>query len=181
MIRSLQLVVNIFRYARETVVKKTYRLFCISIFLVLGVVLPALGFNGMDSPLVKQQAEKGDPDAQSKLGVLYASGVGMKMDKKEAVKWYRKAADQGYPVAQWNLAFMYVRGEGVEQSYPEALALFRKAAEAGFENAQYDLGMMYLQGLAVKEDRAEARRWFLKAADQGYKDAAKMLKELDKE
>ena len=87
------------------------------------------------------------------MGVLYASGVGIPVDKQEAVRWYRKSAGQGYPVGQWNLAFMYIRGEGVEADFYEARRLFRKAAESGFANAQYDLGMMLLQGLGGTQDQ----------------------------
>ena len=97
--------------------------------------MPAWGFDGMDIVQVRKMAEEGNADAQSKLGVLYASGVGIKMDKQEAVRWYRKSAEQGYPVGQWNLAFMFVRGDGVEADFTEARRLFREAAESGFANS----------------------------------------------
>ncbi|MCM0083552.1 sel1 repeat family protein [Geomonas sp. Red32] len=140
---------------------------------------PARAFDGIEIAQVKQRAEKGDAAAQSKLGVLYSTGVGMRMDKKEAVKWYRKAADQGYPVGEWNLAFMYVRGEGVEADLVKARELFTRAAETGFANAQYDLGVMFLDGLGGTQDRDEAKKWFSRAAGQGYRDAKKMLEELN--
>ncbi|GFO55676.1 hypothetical protein GMSM_26830 [Geomonas sp. Red276] len=146
--------------------------------LLMAAALPARAFDGIEIAQVKQRAEQGDAAAQSKLGVLYSSGVGMRMDKKEAVKWYQKAADQGYPVGQWNLAFMYVRGEGVEADLVKARELFTKAAETGFANAQYDLGVMFLDGLGGKQDREEAKKWFSRAAGQGYREAKKMLEEL---
>lgn len=141
--------------------------------------MPAWGFDGTDIAQVRKMAEGGNADAQSKLGVLYASGVGMQMDKREAVRWYRKSAEQGYPVGQWNLAFMYVRGDGVETDFNAARRLFRKAAESGFANAQYDLGVMLFQGMGGPEDRDEAGKWFRLAAAQGYREAQKILKELD--
>lgn len=147
-------------------------------FLFLLTAVPAWGFDGMDVVQVRKKAEAGNADAQSKLGVLYASGVGMKLDKKEAVKWYRKSAEQGYPVGQWNLAFMYVRGEGVAADLDKARELFRKSAESGFPNAQYDLGIMLLDGLGGKKDPEEAEKWLRMASGQGYREAKKILNEL---
>jgi uncharacterized protein len=148
--------------------------------LLLAVSLPALGFDGVETAQVRKLAEAGNADAQSKLGVLYANGMGgFRKDKKEAASWYRKSANQGDPLGQWNLAFMYVRGEGVEVDYAKARGLFRKAAENGFVNAQYDLGMMLLEGLGGDQDRQEAEQWFRRAADQEYKEAVQILKELN--
>ena len=145
--------------------------------VVLALLLPAWGYDGVDVQAVRKQAELGDPVAQSKLGVLYASGVGLAMDKEEAVRWYTRSAGQGYPLGQWNLAFMYLRGDGVQEDFAKAEKLMRAAAEKGLANAQYDLGMMYLLGVGVSVDRGEADRWLRRAADQGYREAQKMLRE----
>jgi len=159
--------------------KKVWTLICICFFLGIGAALPAWGFDGIDIPTLKKQAEQGDPDSQSKLGVMYSSGVGMKMDKKEAVKWYTKSAAQGDPVGMWNLAFMYIKGEGgLEKDYTKARNLFRYSAELGFANAQYDLGIVLLDGVGGEPDKADAVKWFKKAAEQGNRDAKKILKEL---
>ena len=159
--------------------KKTCTLICICFFLAIGASLPAWGFDGIDIPELKKQAEQGNPDAQSKLGVMYATGVGMKMDKKEAVKWYKKSAGQSDPVGMWNLAFMYIKGEGgLEKDYMKARNLFRYSAELGFANAQYDLGIVLLDGVGGEPDKADAVKWFKKAAEQGNRDAKKILKEL---
>ena len=40
-------------------------------------------------------AEQGDARAQLTLGFMYAKGVGVPQDDKEAVKWYRLVAEQG--------------------------------------------------------------------------------------
>jgi uncharacterized protein len=150
---------------------------CFIFLMVSGV--SAWGFDGMDIVKIEKMARQGDAEAQSKMGVMYASGVGMKLDKQEALRWYRKSAEQGYPIGQWNLAFMYVRGEGgVAANFGEARELFRKSAESGLPNAQYDLGMMILNGLGGRQSRGEAEKWFRRAADQGYREAKKMLEEL---
>ena len=49
-------------------------------------------------------AEQGDLVAQYNLALCYENGEGVKEDKTEAVKWYKKAAEQGQAKAQYNTA-----------------------------------------------------------------------------
>jgi TPR repeat protein len=163
---------------RRTGMKKMCMLTCICFFLGIGAVLPAWGFEGVDIPTLKKQAEQGDADSQTKLGVLYSTGIGVPMDKKEAVTWYKKAAGQGDPTAAWNLAFMYIKGEGVDKDFKKARNLFRYSAEQGFVNAQYDFGIVLLDGVGGEPDRDEAIKWLRKAASQGSRDAKKVLEQL---
>jgi hypothetical protein len=53
-------------------------------------------------------AERGDPDAQYNLGVMYHLGHGVPVDTRVAFSWYRKAADKGVGVAMGNLAILLV-------------------------------------------------------------------------
>jgi hypothetical protein len=45
--------------------------------------------------LIKPLATQGNADAQTNLGFMYDTGLGVPKDDKEAVKWYRLAAAQG--------------------------------------------------------------------------------------
>ena len=155
--------------------KKVCTLISICFFLGIGAALPAWGFDGIDIPLLKKQAEQGDPDSQSKLGVMYASGVGMKMDKTEAVKLLRKAADQGDISAQFNLGVIYETGDGVPENHEEAAKWYLKAAEQGYANAQMKIGLMYDTGDGVPQDPGEAFKWFRLAAKQGHFKAIRRL------
>ncbi|WP_425537027.1 tetratricopeptide repeat protein, partial [Klebsiella pneumoniae] len=60
-------------------------------------------------------AEAGDAKAQLIVGLVYATGEGVKQNKQTAVEWYRKAADQGDAKAQFLLGVAYATGEGVRQ------------------------------------------------------------------
>ena len=91
-------------------------------------------------------AERGDADAQSHLGVMYAAGRGVSQNDAEAVRWYREAADQGNPIAQSNLGAMYASGEGVARNDAEAVRWFRKAAEQGNAEARKVLRPRGLSG-----------------------------------
>jgi TPR repeat protein len=51
-----------------------------------------------------EDAQKGDAEAQRKLGLIYYRGLGVEIDRAEAFKWFTLAADQG------NLEAMQMRG-----------------------------------------------------------------------
>ena len=49
-----------------------------------------------DTAKLIEAAERGDAEAQNKLGEYYAKGsAGLKRDIREAMNWYNKAAKQG--------------------------------------------------------------------------------------
>ena len=120
-------------------------------------------------------ADRGDPAAQSNLGVMYEYGWGVARDDAEAVRWYRLAAEHGYAEAQVGLGFMYTNGRGVAQDDATAVQWYRRAAEQGHASAQYSLGLIYAEGQGVAPDDAEAARWYRLAAEQGYADAQNKL------
>ena len=75
--------------------------------------------------------QRGDAEAQYRMGLLYSSGSGVLRDKREAVKWYRMAAQQGHASAQERLGNAYRHGWGVERNFEEAIKWYRMAAEQG--------------------------------------------------
>ena len=125
----------------------------------------------------RKAAEKGNAEAQFKLGYCLYQGLGAEQDQAEAVKWFRKAAEQGLVEAQFNLGLCFYQGLGMEQDYAEAVKWFRKAAEQGLAEAQYSLGVCYANGIGVKRNRTESRKWYRKAAEQGFPEAQKALGE----
>lgn len=120
---------------------------------------------------VYKQAEAGDAAAQTRLGWIYANGIGVPLNEEKAVEWYQKAAAQGYPKAQYELGMMYNSGEvvtTVTKDPNKAAEWLLKAAAQGYPKAQYELGLMHLTGEGVKKDAAKAVEWYQKAAAQGY-------------
>jgi TPR repeat protein len=139
---------------------------------------------------------KGDAEAQYKLGVIYetnegvtaddvwaakrslragqyrlAAEQGIFKDDTQAAKWFRLAADQGLGPAQYKLGLMYQRGKGVTKDDTQAAKWFRLAADQGDSRAQFNLGVAYDNGQGVSEDDVQAIKWFRLAADQGLADA----------
>ena len=117
-------------------------------------------------------AEKGDAEAQYRLGQSYYYGKkGVPINYKEAIKWYRKSAIQGYFEAKYSLELCYKNRLGVPDDYQEAIRFFKEAAEQGDVLGQIELGKLYLKGNSSQNDYVEAEICFSKAANQGYADA----------
>jgi TPR repeat protein len=116
---------------------------------------------------LRAKAEKGNADAQCRLGDCYHFGEGVAKDEVEAVKWWRKAAEQNVPHAQANLGDRYYFGEGVAKDDVEAVKWWRKATEQNLAHAQVNLGMCYAHGLGVAKDEVEAINLYRKAGEGG--------------
>ncbi len=108
----------------------------------------------------RKAAERGDANAQYRLGSCYSNGDGVETNEVEAVRWYRMAAEQGHAGAQGCLGMCYANGDGVETNKAEAVKWYRKAAEQGEGHAQFWLGMFYYFGDGVNQNKEEATKWF---------------------
>ncbi len=86
----------------------------------------------------KEEAEKGDTEAQYKLGVMYGLGLGVAQNYAEAIKWYQQAARAGDARSQSNLGFMYGTGRGVPQDYIQAYAWYNVASASGEDTARHN-------------------------------------------
>jgi anti-anti-sigma factor len=125
----------------------------------------------------REAAERGDAEAQYRLGTCYENGTGIDQDFAQALAWYRRSADQGHVGAQHALATAYAYGMHVPQDYDEAVRWYLKAAEQGYAESQYAVGMNYSYGIGVEQDSLEAEKWYRKAAQQGH---VRAREELDK-
>jgi hypothetical protein len=116
-------------------------------------------------------AERGNAEAQYRIGRMYEFGNGYAQDKAQGIAWIRKAAAQGHVDAEQELGVVYATGDGVAQDDVQAVAWFRKAAEHGDATAQYNLGLLYAKGQGVTKDYAQSVDWWRKSAAQGNADA----------
>ena len=112
-------------------------------------------------------AQEGDAEAQSYMGYMAEYGLGRKVDKVEAFKWYEKSASQGYDYSQQNLGVSYELGRGTKQNYANAALWYSKAAEQGNKKSQGNLGRLYESGKGVPKNLAKAVTWYRKASEQG--------------
>jgi TPR repeat protein len=116
-------------------------------------------------------AERGNAEAQYRVGRMYEFGQGVAQDKAQGIAWIRKAAAQNHIDAQQELGVIYAIGDGVKQDDVQAVEWFRKAALQGDAMAQYNLGLLYAKGQGVNKDYAQAIDWWRKSASQGSAEA----------
>ena len=114
-----------------------------------------------------ENARAGIVSAQVKLAGCYAEGRGVRVNRREAAKWYRAAADRGNVTAQCHLGRCYEKGWGVKKSELEAVEWYRKAAAQGDPYGQFLLGVAYECGVGVNRDYKQAVELYQKSAEQG--------------
>jgi len=78
---------------------------------------------------LREQAERGDMQAQFGLGLAYATGT--ERNPAEALKWYRKAADQGHMEAQYQIGIDYMTGSKGVTDYALSEKYLKMAAAQG--------------------------------------------------
>jgi len=86
---------------------------------------------------VRNAAERGDAEAQYKMGRAYDKGeLGVYQDYSQAADWYFKAAAQGHAMACWQLGYAYEEGYGVYKNLPKAVKWYRKDAKLSYKSKE---------------------------------------------
>src|SRR5262245_51178041 len=75
-------------------------------------------------PDVVRLAERGDPQAQTRLGFMFETGQGVPQNYAEAAYWYQRAAQQGDSDAQYLLGNSFNLGKGVPIDWVQAYIWF---------------------------------------------------------
>ena len=149
----------------------------------------------------KGAAERGDSEAQLRLGILYRQRKGVqeefrnkrsrfsfgktafdflfssKMDQ-EAFRWLNAAAEQGVAEAQYYLAQFHEQGIGTNKNQDLADALYAQAKQAGFDSTlAIDLLRMEYDGIppVVREPEVEILQTWLLLKLQKLKSSAPHL------
>ncbi|MEO0999903.1 MAG: tetratricopeptide repeat protein [Pseudomonadota bacterium] len=58
-------------------------------------------------------ARSGNAEAEERIGILYAMGLGVPRDDARAFEWYLRAAMKGHPGAQSGVGWYYETGRGM--------------------------------------------------------------------
>jgi TPR repeat protein len=111
--------------------------------------------------LYQDSAEKGNSDAQYKLGLLYLTGNGALQDFPEAAKWLKLAAEQGYALAQYELGLIYRAGYGLAIDQVQSYVWLNLAAAAGIQQAvaARDDVMRALSSKQLAQAQRISREW----------------------
>jgi TPR repeat protein len=123
---------------------------------------------GADSYIRMLQGGR-DREGLNALGNALRYGLGLPIDKVEAVRWYHKAGDLALVAALVNLGLCYERGEGVSADMVQAAWFYKLAADLGDKDAMLSVGLFHWCGLGgLARDQDEARRvWKLAGFDLG--------------
>lgn len=131
-------------------------------------------------------AEKNQPRAQFRIGMMYYQGQSVAQNLDIARQWCARAmpnvlrlAQKGEAWAQADLGTAYELGVGVVKDPQRAARLYQQSARQNYPGAQANLGLLYAKGEGLKYDRQAAIYWLKHAAAQGDFTAKMKLKALN--
>ena len=98
-------------------------------------------------------AKAGDVSSQLNLGYFYDEGIGVRVDKDKALRWYRRALAGGSVSAAGNIGLVF-RDRGI---LPKAIKWLQRAIESGHDDSALELGKLYLK-LGKERDAVKSLR-----------------------
>lgn len=104
---------------------------------------------------LKKSAEKGNADAQKRLGSCYYIGDGVKKNYKIAVHWYSQAKKMGHAGAEFMLGVCYYDGSGIDQDRNKAVKLWENAAKKGHNGAIAKLKSIKEESNNIESNKVE--------------------------
>ena len=120
---------------------------------------------------VRAAAERGEANSQFNLGVFYDNGLddnghAARRNRREAIKWLRKAAQQGLTRAQCKLAEIYAEESAPDQAYAWFFVAGENSDGGNGQSAQAGLKRMAARLSPEQIDRAtrRARGWAARIA-----------------
>ncbi|MEZ5591620.1 MAG: tetratricopeptide repeat protein [Gammaproteobacteria bacterium] len=109
-----------------------------------------------------EATEAGEAHSQFLIGQIFNSGD-KPSDKRQAIKWFRKAASQGHVDAMFHLGVMLETGQGTAKDIKEATRWYLAAAKGGNPDAMYTVSKMYGNGAGISKNSLQAHHWYDKA------------------
>ena len=121
------------------------------------------------------RVDAGQHEAMCRVGEFFIKGkMGLRQDKAEGLKWYRRAVEAGSGKAARNIGTLkpdagsgnaayflgdcYWQGDGVEQDHDKAFEYFQTAAELGHVYAFLVTGTMLMQRGEIEEGMLNYRK-----------------------
>ncbi|MCH6258073.1 sel1 repeat family protein [Puniceicoccaceae bacterium K14] len=93
--------------------------------------------------LLRLAAEAGHPISQYTLGDMYANGLGVRRNQKQAFKWWRLASESDFALAMFKTSWAYLSGSGVAESRDMAKELLEKIVDP---DVRLDYGSRFFIG-----------------------------------
>lgn len=121
------------------------------------------------------EAEKGNSEAQAKVGIMYFWGRGTFRSDSYSYTWSLKAAKQGHKKAQHMVGYLFENGIYVEKNIHTAINWYRKSADQNYPPAQANLAGIYMFHEEIPTDLDRGFRLAQKAAFKHNKHAEYLM------
>ena len=128
-------------------------------------------YNKLSFEELKKEADRGDAEAQYRLGLCYLEGKGTNSDRRMAHMYFKKSANQGNSDAMVKMGEFHERGDVAKLDFKEAFEWYRKAADLDNSEGYYHLGLCYENQIGVETDKYEAFLNYETATHDGHKNA----------
>lgn len=131
--------------------------------------------------LRRMAALQGHIKAQTRLGIAYSLGEGVRKSDEEAKDWLTRAAGKGDADAQFNLCVLYFYGHVIPQSLKTAVEWFKLSANQGLPEAQEFLEKTE-KFILLEDKRSQLLKESLQTSDiEEKKQIWAEIKEIDRE
>ena len=133
---------------------------------------------------LKNISDKGNIEAQLKLGNMYKNIEEIKNEKESDILFQRafhhsfSLAKQDNAEAQYYLSIIYYYGFGRSRDLEKAFKWCKKSSEKGYDESLLFLGVMYEKGEGTKKDELKAIDCYRDLAEKGNIEAQKNLAEI---
>lgn len=126
--------------------------------------------------LMEKSANQGYVKAQSFLGQMYLSAVGIPApDVEKALYWYQKASENGGQREQMDYAMLLATFGKTREAKKEGIERLEALADAKYPPAQFMLSSYYANGTEREKNTAKALSLLTEAATAGEPMAQYML------
>jgi hypothetical protein len=123
-------------------------------------------------------AQKGNAEAQFKIGEMYETGFGTTKDMKLAKEWISKAAAQGNERAKFKLLYWDMKKNGLTKGNKAEFKNLNDKANSEDPGAEFYLGKIYAEGAGVRVNRTKALDLYNKATLKGSIEAERAATQL---
>lgn len=145
------------------------------VLLSLMVLLPSVSMADGLFDFQMKMAQKGNVEAQFKVGEMYETGFGTKKDMAQARIWIEKANAKGHETAGFKLLYWDLEKNGITKDNKAAVASLKAKANEGNPQAQYYVGKMTAYGVGTKKNTKKGLDWLNKAALVGVLEAEREM------
>jgi len=117
--------------------------------------------------LAVEAAKRGEPQAHTLVGRIYAEGLGTPPNAPLAAQWFARGAQLGDSEAMFALGMLLVHGRGVDKDRAEAARQLEAAAAHRHPLANYNLALLFMQGDGKPQNPHRALMHMRYAAESG--------------